>query len=239
MSPRNSKDVHLVLGASPRVNLLPPEVADRKRGASIRRSVVFGVVGAVLISAAGYGLASWQALESGMRLDAAREETTSLLAEQAKFAEVRTLAQQKATIADALIVGASTEIDWKAYYEAIVGTLPAGVTLNGFVIDSSSPVDSLPVRTGPTQGARDAMVSLTITTPKLASVDVWLKALESLPGYVDATASGISSDENGFFTASVMMNISNSAFSNRFAAEGTTQPAETATDTATEEEGTN
>ncbi|GAB2465373.1 hypothetical protein HD599_000132 [Conyzicola lurida] len=245
MSPRSAKEANLVLGASPRVNLLPPEVADRKRDASIRRSVVFGIIGAVLISAAGYGFASWKSIETSDKLAVAQEETTSLLAQQNEFAEVRNLAQQKATIDEALIVGASTEIDWKSYYEKIMASLPAGMVLDSFVADSKAPVEGIAAVTAPTQADRDATISFSMETPNFGDVDVWLKSLKTLPGYVDATASGIALDLNGFYVASVTLNISSGAYSNRYAAEAEAPAEGAATDetapdgTTTEGEGTN
>jgi hypothetical protein len=238
-----SKEPNLVLGASPRANLLPAEVGDRKRGASIRRSVVLGVIGAVVISGAGYAYASWLSIESAMKLSAAQDETTNLLAQQNEFADVRNLAQLRAAIDDALIVGASTEIDWKSYYEQIVTTLPGDVALDSFVAEASSPIGDLPIATAPTQAPRNAMINFTVSTPQFGSIDAWLKAIKTLPGYLDATASGIALDSSGRYTASVLMNISRDAYSNRYpsdaaaAAEGT--PAgDVGTDGTTEGEGT-
>lgn len=233
------KDVHLVLGASPRVNLLPPEVADRKRGASIRRTVILAVVGAVLISAAGYGYASWHSIDSALKLSSAQAETTSLLAQQNEFAEVRSLAQMKDTIKDALIVGGATEIEWKVYYEKIVATLPADVALDSFVAEASSPIANLPVATTPTQAPRSAMITFVVVTPNFGSVDTWLKAIRTLPGYLDGTASGIALDAAGRYSASVVMNISSDAYSNRYAPVIAAPAEETAGDAASTDVTTN
>ena len=238
-----SKEPNLVLGASPRANLLPAEVGDRKRGASIRRSIVLGVIGAVVISGAGYAYASWLSIDSAIKLGAAQDETTSLLAQQNEFADVRNLAQLRAAIDDALIVGASTEIEWKPYFEQVVTTLPADVTLDSFVAEASSPIADLPIATAPTQAPRNAMISFTVSTPQFGSIDAWLKAVKTLPGYLDATASGIALDATGRYTASVVMNISRDAYSNRYPADAApvangTPSGDAETDGTTEGEGT-
>ena len=238
MSARVSKEAKLVLGASPRVDLLPPEVADRKKGAALRRSIVIGVVGALVISAGGYAIASWQSIQAGVNLESARVETASLLSQQAEFNEVRTLSTQRDVITDARQVSALTEIDWSAFYSEILPTLPAGTVIDSFVVESSSPIREFPVSTIPGQGARAAKITFAITSPNLESIAGWLVTLKAFPGYANATATPASKDAGGVYTSTITMNVTDSRFTKRFAPPEAVAPTEATTDTV-EEEGSN
>jgi Na+-transporting NADH:ubiquinone oxidoreductase subunit NqrC len=91
------KETKLVLGASPRVDLLPFEVKDSQRGAAIRRLLGVGLIAIIVISGAGYLLASIHSIDSQRALDDARTETAHLLAEQAKYNEVSEVARKVTT----------------------------------------------------------------------------------------------------------------------------------------------
>ena len=234
MSARGSKEVRLVLGASPRVDLLPPEVGDRKKGAAVRRSIALGVVGALVLSAGLYAFAGWQAIEAEAKLDTARSETSALLAKQAEFSEVRALSAQLETATAARQVGASTEINWSSFYTSVATGLPAGVTIASFAIDSSSPSVALSPVTVATRNPRVATATFTLRSPNLPTIAAWLVALKSVPGYVDATATPASIDDAGTYESLVTMNVSDAIYSKRFAP--TEEPAaEASTETVTEE----
>jgi len=216
MSARSSKDVKLVLGASPRVDLLPPEVADRKRGAAVRRSVVFGVVGAIVLVAGAYAFASWQAIDASIKYDAAQAETAALLAKQNEFATARTATNQLATIADAQRVGAMTEISWDAFYDRVAATLPAGLTINSFSVDSSSPTVAVVPTTVPGRVAQVANATFVASATDPALAQTWVVNMKALPEYGGAFASSITREE-GVFSVTVSMFITEAAYTNRFA----------------------
>jgi hypothetical protein len=234
MSARGKKEVRLVLGASPRVDLLPPEIADRKRDAAVRRAVVYGVIGAGVLIVAGFGLASVQAMDAGARNDEALARTTALLAEQTKYAEVRTLAERADTLADARQVGAMTEIDWNALYLRLVPTLPAGMTITSFTFGSGSPVMSLAAPTTPGQVPDAAEATFVTSAADLESAQSWIVALKTLPEYGGAMATSITREEVGTYVITVRLTLTSAAYSNRFAVE-----PETTTDAAVEPEGEN
>lgn len=236
MSARGKKEVRLVLGASPRVDLLPPEVGDRKRGAALRRSVVVGVVAALILSAGLYAFASFKSVEAAVQLDSARSDTLMLLAEQAKFSEVRDLSTQLDTVTLARQVGATTEINWSTFYQSIAVTLPAGVAITAFSVDSSTPIESLTPVTVPARNPRVATALFTATSADLGSVATWLAALKNVPGYVDATVTPASINEDGVYEFVITMNVGEGAHSKRFA-----PPEETTSDATADDstDGTN
>ena len=239
MSGRGSKEARLVYGASPRVDLLPPEVADRKKGAALRRSLVMGVVGAVVLSAGAYAFASWQSIQAAVELSDAQVETAALIAQQGEFGEVRTLSGLRATITDARQTGALTEIDWSLFYTDIQATLPAGMTIDQFVISANSPTRELAAPTVPTHGARAAEVTYIVTSPSLEALSTWLVTLKGVLGYADATATPAVTGPGGY-TATVVLDVDSQRYTKRFAPPA--PPAEETADTtaaATEGEGTN
>ena len=217
MSARGTKEVRLVFGASPRVDLLPPEVADRKKGAAVRRAMVFGVVGALVLSAGAYAFASWQAVEASVKHDDARLTTSTLLAQQAEYADVRALTQQMVTVADAREAGALTEIDWNAFFLRVVPTLPTGVTIDSLVIKSGSPLVSLAPPTAPGQTVHAADATFGVSSPSLELAQAWIVALKNLPEYGGAVATSINRGEAGGYSVEVKLAVTDAAYSKRFA----------------------
>ena len=237
MSARGSKEARLVFGASPRVDLLPPEVADRKRGAAIRRVIAMGVVGALVISAGAYALASWQSIQAAVQLSAAQDETAILLNQQAEYSEVRTLSAQRDTISDARMTGALTEIDWNGLFLEVLPTLPAGVLIGGFVVVTSSPIREYVGTAAPTVNDPAAQMGFVVVSANLESLATWLVNLKALPGYANATMTPAAL-ESGVYTATMTLNLTNDRYTKRFAPpqEPTAEDANTAVET-TEEEG--
>jgi hypothetical protein len=225
------KDTRLALGASPRVHLLPPEVGDRKRGAAIRRSVVFAVIGAVAVCALGYGAASFLAIDASAKYDEARAKTAVLLAEQGKYSEVRTLAAFQQTLTDARQVGALTEINWSDFYGRIMPTVPADLAIESFTIDAGSPIEDFAVASLPGDAPRVATATFVANTATLASAQGWVVALKSLPEFAGARATTIARNDDGTIAVTVALHITEAAYSKRFmplpepAPETATEPA--------------
>jgi len=238
MSARGSKEVRLVYGASPRVDLLPPEVADRKRGAAMRRALVMGVIGALVVSAGGYALASWQTAQAADELSAAQLETTALVAQQGEFAEVKTLTGLRDTITEARQTGALAEIDWSLFYADLKATLPRGALLDQIIIAGNSPIRELVPPTFPTHGPRAAQISVMIVSPDLQTVAALLVNLKSLPGYADATATPAIALGSGYSTT-VLMNVTSDRYTKRFAPPADPAAETPATAAVTEGEGAN
>lgn len=233
MSARGTKEARLVLGASPRVDLLPPEVADRKRGAAVRRGMVFGVLAALVVGAGGYALASWQAVDASAKYDDARLTTSTLLAQQSEYANVSTLAQQIVTVADARQAGAITEIEWNAFFLRVVPTLPAGVTIDTFVIKSGSPLLPLAAPTVPGQAVHAADATFVVLSPSLELAQAWMAALKNLPEYGGAMATSINRDEAGVYSVEVVLSVTDAAYTHRY------EPVVEASSETAPEEGDN
>jgi hypothetical protein len=218
---RARKTDTLVIGGEPRVDLLPPEVRAQRNGRRTLTALGFGVLGIALVVLLATGGASFLALEAQGQLAAEQARTGTLLAQQAKYLDVRKVQDHVKLIQAAQQVGASTEIDWKAYLNRVQGTLPANVTIGTVTIDAASPLAIYAQPTAPLQGARVATLSFTASSPTLPQVPVWLDALATLPGFADAVPGSVTLDSSsGAYSVSITMHINEAAFDKRFATKG-------------------
>jgi hypothetical protein len=208
----------LILGAEPRVDLLPPEVRGERKSKSTRRALVYGAVAILLLVLIATGGVTVLAVQSQSALATEQARTSSLLVQQSKFIKVRQVQQQIALDKAAQQVGDSTEIDWQKYLNNVQATLPANVEINTVNIDSASPLATYAQATAPLQGARVATLSFSATSPTLPEVPTWLTALATLPGFEDAIPGSVSLDTTtNMYTANITMHINEAAFDKRFA----------------------
>lgn len=218
MSVRRGASTELVIGGTPRVDLLPPEVSARRAATARRRSLVFGVVGVAAATVLAIVGAFAYSVQANVALALEQQRTTQLLGEQAKFTGVRGMQDQISLIQAAQEVGGSTEVDWKAYLEKIQATLPGAVGIQTVQIDAASPLAVYAQSTTPLEGPRVATIAFTATTDSFPQMPQWLSALESLPAYVDATPDSATRDEgNGTYTVSITMHVSAEIYDGRFA----------------------
>lgn len=217
---RNVVHEDLVLGGEPRVDLMPPEVLHRRKAKATRLALGFGVVGLLMLVLAGAAGASILANQAQANLLADQTRTTELLAEQTEFTEIRTLQAQVDLAKAAQRVGASTEVDWKAYLESVQGTLPDGVTIQSVTVDSATPISAYEQPTAPLQGARIATVIFSATSPTLPDVPAWLNGLATLTGFADALPGSVTLDDvTNVYTVAITMHINEAAFAQRFETE--------------------
>lgn len=205
----------LVVGGQPRANLLPPEIILKRRQLKTRRALRFGVVLVAIGTAAACALSFGVASVAQVQASAAQDQLTTLVAEQSQYREVRDVQDTIATITAGQLVGSSTEIDWQEYLTELQGTLPAGVLLKNVSIESGTPMGVFAQGDGPLQGARVAELTFTATSATLPTFPDWLRSMAKLPGFVDATPGTVKQD-NGIYTAEVLMHINSDAFSMRF-----------------------
>lgn len=223
-------DSELVLGGEPRVSLLPPEVAAEARGRSLRRGLALVTGGIMLIVAVGVAAAAWHSAQSVVRLADAQSVSAELLSEQQTYISVREVQGHVDLAHAAREVGSATEIDWKAFLLDVRSLLPADVSIDGVDITSSSPLELYPQATSPLQPARVATLDLTLSAPGLPAVPEWLDALESLPGFADASPGSIALGDNGGYKVGVKVHVNEEAFSGRFSSTAADAADATSTD---------
>ncbi|MBU1587317.1 MAG: hypothetical protein KKH51_05155, partial [Actinobacteria bacterium] len=114
-------------------------------------------------------------------------------------------------------VGASTEIDWKAYLEGLQATLPDGVVINSVQTDSATPFADYVQSTTPLEGSRVATLVFTARSPGLPSIPTWLDGLGQLKGFADAVPGSVNRQEDdGSYLVNITMHINADAFAERF-----------------------
>jgi hypothetical protein len=205
------------LGGEPRVSLLPVEVNDYHRAKTVRRRLGVGVFIVLLVVVAGVGAAYFQSVQAQASLDAARATSQNLVAQEAQFVDLRKVQSGMALVQAGQAVGGAPDIDWKAYLEKLQVTLPAGVVINGVVIESSSPFVDFAQSTIPLEGSRVATLSFTATSPTIPSIPVWLDGLAKLPGFADAVPGSVTIQTDGSYLVNITMHINADAFSHRYA----------------------
>jgi len=188
---------------------------------------ILAVVGVVVATA----LTLVVAASVQSQLLAAQEETIQILQEQSEFIEVRTVSQEIETLKSAQITGTLTEIDMPELIRAIDATLPAGVLVSTYAIDSGSPIEEFPLPANPLEQPRIATLILTATIPNLDAIQQWVVSLKALTGFADVFVSSVAlNQEINTYEAIVTLNLNSELYRDRFA------PVDEA-DTVAEEQG--
>lgn len=213
---RSTRDAAIVVGGEPRVSLLPPEIHERQRARQLRGRLLVFIVLAVVVVVAGYSGATYLSLLGQQALDAENQKTSAILIEQSKYSAVQSVSNRLKLTEAAQRVGSSTEIDLAAYLELVQAALPSGTTIGTVGIDAATPVVSYPQATVPLQPTRIATLTFTVETSNLPDVPSWLRALQSVPGFADATPGSIKVTDSGRFQAQITMHIGIEALAERF-----------------------
>ena len=216
MSNSSRTDSKLVLGGSPRANLLPPEIETEEKAKSQRRGL-FGIVALVVVVAiAAYAYSAYNASLAQAGLDQSNAQIQALVTEQAKYAEVGTLNTQLADIKSAEQIAVSTEIDWAAYTKTIRATLPAGAGIRIMAVTTATPLVPIPAPSVPLQGARVAAVALSGSVAQFPDISKWLDSLATIPGFADVTVDSITAGSTTGFTFEATLHLNQDALLNRF-----------------------
>jgi hypothetical protein len=219
----------LIIGGPPRAELLPPEVAQGVKARALRRTLVFLVVVVAAITALGVVGATALSIASVGALATATDQGNALLVQQGEFAEVRQITSMIGKAEEGLELGSATEIQWKAYFAEIEGSLPAGTTITTFAAATATPTTPFAAPTLPLQGARIGELTFTATSATLPDVELWLNGLSTITGFVDATPGTVVLATGGGYTVNIIMHINSDVFDNpysRAAPDAGTTPSE-------------
>ena len=215
---KRATDGHeLILGGEPRADLLPPELKAARQGRLLRRVMSIVAAGVVLIVIAAVATVTVQAGSAQSKLSAAEARTNELLLESGKYSEVRSVQNQIDMTTVARQLAATTEIDWRAYLLAVRASLPSDVTIEAISIGSGSPWVDYEQSIVPLYNPRVASLTLSLTSPTLPAVPMWLTNLRTLPGYADAHPGSVTRTETGQYIIEMVININEGARSNRIA----------------------
>lgn len=209
----------LVLGAVPRASLLPPELKAEEKAKAVRRRLVAVVILVVVVVVGGYAFSAVSAEVAQQRLAAANQRTTELLAEQGEYIEVRQLAGQVSAAEEARTVAMSTDVDWAGFIALVdAGLISVGASVAKVETVTSTPITPFGPPAVLLEKERVAEIKFTGVSPTLPVVAQWLRALETLPGFADASFSRVELAEGGY-TMQVTLHVDSGVYSNRFAPE--------------------
>lgn len=210
----------VVVGVIPRADLMPPEIKAEHTHRTVRKRVLFGLAATVVVTVLAVGGTFALQVYSAAQLVVAQNHTTELLLEQQKYSEVREVQGAVADVEAGQRVGAATEVDWKAYMDSVVKTLPADIIITDLQVDAASPLVDYSQPDVPLQGQRIAELKFTAVTATVPDVSAWLKGLATLTGYTDASPDTTTiDDETGTYSTVITMHINEDAWSQRFSTD--------------------
>jgi hypothetical protein len=210
----------LMLGAQPRVELLPPEVGRREKARGARRISVLLVVIALVLVACGYAAASIQSTAAQSALTTSRNRALALATEQQKYAKATAVINQVQDITTARAQTASTEVLWGHLMDEVTSRLPQGAALESFTLKGRSPWEAALQPVEPLRGARVATVTLGVV-PSSIDATILSRALATIPGYSDATVDSLTNGGQDHTT--ITFDIDATTLSGRFQTKGDTK----------------
>lgn len=213
----------------PRVNLLPPEVAQAARFRRVQALLALVVVMALVGVGLAYLVASGQVAAAQDDLDAAQAENTQLKAEAAEYAEVPRVKAQLAQGEANLSAAMAPEVRWSFYLNDLSLTIPSSVRLTTMTVTQPVPLPGAEVATT----TEDSTVVSPLGTPGIATivfegnaasynaVAAWLQTLARQNGYTDPTVTQIenSTEENmagNVYSFSSSVTVTEDALSGRY-----------------------
>lgn len=208
-----------VLGAVPRVELLPPAVREREKAQQSKRLVAASVVLALALVAAGYSLAYLRLVTAQNDLVAAQNRTQELLLEQQQYAEASTAASRVQVVENARSLVSSTEIAWDGVMAQVAAALPAGSTIVDATMTGTAPWASAPLVESPLRALYVAKVDLTVSLPSLPDAAELQRSLSAVTGYADAGINSASRSEDGAYTALIYLTLTPEAYLQRYTAD--------------------
>ena len=168
---------HAVL---PRVNLLPPEIAEQARFKRIQMGLGGGLLATVGVVAALYVTAVASVGDAQTELDTATARGTALQTETAKYADVEAVYGRAAAAQGMLTSAMGQEVRFSQYLNDLSLTVPDKVWLKSLTFAQTPPV------AGP--GAAEpgiGTVTFSGTAYSHDDVAVWLESLAKQKGYLN------------------------------------------------------
>jgi Tfp pilus assembly protein PilN len=164
----------------PRVNLLPPEIAERVRFRRIQYALGGGVLAAVGVVALLYLAAVGSVNDATTELETATAANTVLTAETAKYAEVQAVYAQAAAAQAMLTSAMGEEIRFSQYLNDLSLTVPENVWLQNVTFKQ----EATPSALGTTEPGI-GQVTFTGVGFKHDDVAAWLDSLAKQRGYTN------------------------------------------------------
>lgn len=172
----------------PRVNLLPPEIAENKAFRVMQLRLAAVVVVALAIVGLVYMQVAGGESSARNRLDAAQSQSTSLQHQISKLSNVTATAKQLEAAQGALAKAMGAEVRWSRYLNDLSITLPSNVWVtNVTVTETAAPAGSTAAAAATAGKGTSSLGSLSLQGKALSfnDVAVWLETLAKEKGYTD------------------------------------------------------
>lgn len=172
------------LPALPRVNLLPPEIAETVRFRRIQLGLGGGLLAAVGVVALLYVGASGAVADASAEVETADVQNTALRAETAKFADVQAVYARAAAAEAMLTTAMGEEVRYSQYLNDLSLTVPENVWVKNVSFVQGPAVAAAGAAVGtPVPGI--GTVTFTGVGFKQDDVAVWLDSLAKQKGYAN------------------------------------------------------
>jgi Tfp pilus assembly protein PilN len=201
----------------PRVNLLPPEIAEGVRFRNAQAAMGLALFATLAVVGGLTYLASTDVSSAQEQLTTAQTEQTKLQAEAAQYANAPKVYAQVAVAQAQMATAMGQEIRYSYVLKDLSLYIPAGVWLEELKI--SQPVDTPNTIKGAWGNPGVASVSFTGKTLKLTDVAAWLDALAKQPDYTDpyfTDAAQIDDQGTTVYKVNSNVTITDKALTNRY-----------------------
>lgn len=206
------------LAATPRVNLLPPEIAQREAFRRFQGVLGLAVVAAAGVVAALYVTGAHQVSSAQHSLDSSTARGSALTRQTATYNFVRpALAQRDAAEAE-LSQAMGQEVQWSYFLNDLSLSLPPHVWLSSMMVSRVQGAGAAPGATGTDTGI--ATVSFTGHALSHDDVATWLESLARQKGYANPyfTESTLATEgAKASVTFQSTVQVTGAALSNRYA----------------------
>lgn len=175
----------------PRVNLLPPEIAEERAFKRTQGGLALVLVGVLGALGAGFLLASTSAGQAADELAGERAQQATLAAEAAEYAEVPRVLQQVENAKDARATAMSSDVSWYRYLDDLALAYPKDVWLRELtmaVAATEATVAAAP-SADPLATPGIGTIAIAGTSMQHSDVATWLDVLAGTEGFADATFS--------------------------------------------------
>jgi Tfp pilus assembly protein PilN len=215
----------LTEGRLPRVNLLPPEIAENRRFRRLQGLMGLALVGALVLVGAGYEWAHHGVTAARAQLAVAQQQTSALDAKLARFAYVKQTQAQVAADHILLTQAMGQQVLWSHYLTDLSLLIPDTVWLTQVQASETSAGGSTTSTAPQSSVFAPGIGTLTFTGVAFSHDDVanWLVALAKQRGFANVYFSNSTETKAGSktlvdFTSSV--SLTSDALSNRYVMGG-------------------
>lgn len=172
----------------PRVNLLPPEIAEERafrRTQGMLALVLVGVLGAL---GAGFMLASASASQAADQLATEQTRQAELTREAAEYDEVPRVLRQVESAQNARATAMSSDVLWYRYLNDLALTYPADVWLDDLTmaVAGTDPTGAQASNPDPLATPGIGTITFSGTSRQHSDVAAWLDVLAGTEGFTDA-----------------------------------------------------